>query len=249
MKIIKSVYKILQIRIIYLLSFIWAKNFQFQQFEKILILSPHPDDEIIGCAGLIQKLMKQQKEVFILMITGGGASWDTSLIDSSELIAKRKELSMSAAEIIGLPYEHYIYLGWEDSKLKEMVNHSERQHDLAHIIDTVKPSVILLPHRCEVSEDHYSLQKTFSNSLKFSKYKTKIFYYWVHSMRPLREFVLGWRKSFIINLDNEEYKIKSRALDAYVKPLAPFGKPYSGELPESLLYSMKWDKELFFETK
>ena len=247
MTLLKSIYKILQVRIIRFLSHIWSKDFQLQQYDKVLILSPHPDDEIIGCAGLMQQLLKQQKDVYIVMVTGGEAAWSTSLIDSDELIAKRKELTMSAAEIIGLPYNHYIHLGWNDGKLNETVNNQKKQNELIRIIDSIKPSIIMLPHPFEISTDHDALNETLSNSLKIRNSKINLFYYWVHSIRPLRSFVLGWKKSFIIRLDREEYQVKRKALDAYLKPLTPFGKPYIGELYPSLLFSMKWDKELYFE--
>ncbi len=240
-------YKMFQIRMIHFLSRIWSKEIQFQSYDRILIISPHPDDEIIGCAGLIQRLLKQQKDVYVLMVTKGEALWDSSLIDSVELISKREEFMLSAARIIGLPYDHYIHLGWSDGKLSETTGDKKKQHELAHIINFIKPSMILLTHPLEISIDHSSLYKTLSNSLKINSHKIKIFYYRIHSVRFLREFTLGWKKSFIIRLDKEEYQVKRLALDAYIKPITPFGKPYSGEFAKSLLLSMNWNKELFFE--
>jgi len=173
--------------------------------------------------------------------------WDSSMIDTDELIAKREEFMLSAARIIGLPYDRYIQLKWNDGNLIEAVINPEKQHELARIIDSLKPSAVLIPHPLENSLDHNSMKKTLSNSLKISNYKTNIFYYRIHSVQFLYEFVLGWKKSFIVSLNREEYQIKQQALDAYIKPLAPFGEPYSGGFAPSLLFSMKWDKELFFE--
>lgn len=243
-----TVYKMLQIRMIHFLSHIWSKEIRFQSYDRILIISPHPDDETIGCAGLIQKILKQQKEVYVLMVTNGEAVWDSSLIDTDELIAKRKESMMKAASIIGLPCDHYIHLEWSDGKLVETIDNPARHLELGQIIDSIKPSIILLPHRFEISEDHSSLTKTLFNSLKINTHKAEIFYYKVHSMKFLHEFILGWRTSFIVSLNKEECEIKQRALDAYIKPTAPFGKSYSGgKIASSLLFTMRWNKELFFK--
>ena len=247
LKINKHYYKMIQIRVIRFLSLIWSKTFQIERYNKVLILSPHPDDEVIGCAGLVQKLLEQHKEVYVLMVTDGESAWDSSLIDSNELIAKRKALMLSAADIIGLPHEQYIHLGWPDGKLIEMAHNPEKQQELARMIDSIKPSMILLPHPYEISEDHNALNVALCNSLKINNYKMGIFYYWVHSIRPLRGFLLGWKKSFIIRLNKNEYQKKRLALDAYVKPVTSFGRPYSGDLYKSLLFSMKWNKEIFFE--
>lgn len=243
----KNKYKMFQIRLIHFLSHIWSKEIQFQSYDIILIISPHPDDEVIGCAGLIQKMLKQKKEVYVLMVTEGEAVWENSLIDREELIAKRKEFMLTAARIIGLPYDHYIHLKWSDGKLSEAVSNHVKQHELVRIIESIKPSLIILPHPLEISGDHNAMNELLSHSLKISNRKIKIFYNRIHSIRFLREFILGWKKSFILSLSKEEYQTKIQALDAYYKPLAPFGKPYSGEFAKSLLFSMKWNKELFFE--
>ena len=247
MKYIKSCYKMFQVRMIRFLTLIWSKEFQLQEFDKVLILSPHPDDEVIGCAGLIQKLLKQQKEVYVLMITGGGAAWSQSLIDTNELIAKRKELMFAAAGIIGLPHEHYIQLGWTDGELMDIVNKPEKQLEFVRIIESIKPYMILTPHPFEIIDDHNAVNVILNHSMKISNHKMKVFYYWVHAVRPLRGLILGWTRSFIVSLDKEEHQIKRRALDTYLKLLTPFNKPYSGELYKSLLFSMKWNKELFFD--
>ena len=243
----RNFYKKIQIRTIQFLSCIWSKEMQLQSYDRILIISPHPDDEIIGCAGLIQKALKQQKEVYVLMVTGGEAVWDSSLIDRAELIAKRKELMLSAASIIGLPHDHFIHLGWSDGKLIETVENQEKQRKLVQVIDSVKPSLILLPHPFEISEDHNAINTILFNSLKISNNNFSVFNFKIHSMRFLREFILGWKKSYTISLDKEEYQIKRQALDVYIEPLTDFGKPYSGSFAPSLLFWMRWDKELFFE--
>ena len=243
----KTAYKMFQIKMIHFMSRIWSKEFRLQSDDKVLIISPHPDDEVIGCAGLIQKALKQQNEVYVLMLTRGEAVLDSSQIDKDVLIAKRKEFILTAAHIMGLPHDHYIYFEWGDGKLSETTNNQTNQYELAQIIDTIKPQIIFLPHPFEVSEDHSAINETLSKSLKTIDHKIKIFYYLVHSMRFLREFIPSWRKSHTLSLNKEEYQIKRQALDAYIKPLTPFGKPYSGGFAPSLLYHMKWDKELFFE--
>ena len=32
-----------------------------KDFERILIIAAHPDDEIIGCGGILKKFVKQKK--------------------------------------------------------------------------------------------------------------------------------------------------------------------------------------------
>ena len=37
--------------------------------KKVLILSPHADDEILGCGGFISKYAKQNYQIIVLILT------------------------------------------------------------------------------------------------------------------------------------------------------------------------------------
>jgi len=39
--------------------------------EKIVVFAPHPDDEVIGCAGIIQECLAKNGEVYIVFLTNG----------------------------------------------------------------------------------------------------------------------------------------------------------------------------------
>ncbi len=40
-------------------------------WERVVIVSPHPDDETLGCAGLIQSLLQRGLMPFVLVFTNG----------------------------------------------------------------------------------------------------------------------------------------------------------------------------------
>lgn len=46
----------------------------FPQQRRVCILAPHPDDEILGCGGLIQQLIDQGNPILIIAVTNGTAS-------------------------------------------------------------------------------------------------------------------------------------------------------------------------------
>src|SRR4030042_2929508 len=43
----------------------------FKAEDRVLILAPHPDDEAIGCAGIIQQALKAGSEVHVVYLTNG----------------------------------------------------------------------------------------------------------------------------------------------------------------------------------
>lgn len=40
--------------------------------ETAIIFAPHPDDEVFGCCGLIQRMLAKGKRVELIVMTGGG---------------------------------------------------------------------------------------------------------------------------------------------------------------------------------
>jgi len=39
--------------------------------EKLLVIAPHPDDEVLGCFGLIKKIKKNGGKVYVEFLTMG----------------------------------------------------------------------------------------------------------------------------------------------------------------------------------
>ena len=58
------------------------------KINRALVIAPHYDDETIGCGGTIQKLLKEKKEVFILVLS-----------DPSGYVNNKKDLNIRYKEI------------------------------------------------------------------------------------------------------------------------------------------------------
>lgn len=64
-----------------------------------VIVAPHPDDEVFGCCGLMQRLIALGKRVELIIMTGGGKSHAGCCdIDENELIRQRRQLTIRAAK-------------------------------------------------------------------------------------------------------------------------------------------------------
>ena len=46
----------------------------FNNKDKILIIAAHPDDEVLGCGGIIDKAVKKNADIFILFLGEGVSS-------------------------------------------------------------------------------------------------------------------------------------------------------------------------------
>ena len=67
--------------------------------KKILILSPHADDEILGCGGFIAKYSKKNYDISVLILTN--ANNGAPEIYSSNVIKKVRNEAKTANNFIG----------------------------------------------------------------------------------------------------------------------------------------------------
>jgi len=96
----------------------------FKKGERILILAPHPDDESIACAGIIQRALKSGAKVKILYLTNGEHNEPAFIVYEKRLIIKqggfigmgqlRRKEAVKAAEILGLKEDDLVFLGYPD---------------------------------------------------------------------------------------------------------------------------------------
>lgn len=102
----------------------------FQHGERILLLSPHPDDETLCCAGLIQQAQAAGAEVFLAWITPGdgfeldGAfvahQFDPTTTAMQGLARTRTQEAGRAADALGVPAGHRFVLGYPDGGLMHL---------------------------------------------------------------------------------------------------------------------------------
>ncbi|WP_213995770.1 PIG-L deacetylase family protein [Tepidanaerobacter syntrophicus] len=96
--------------------------------QRILIIVPHPDDESLGTAGIIQKAVNLKRPIKVVIVTDGESSKMSAIAftdnenpmshDFYELGLERQKESMSAMAKLGLPKEDLIFLGFADGSIR-----------------------------------------------------------------------------------------------------------------------------------
>jgi LmbE family N-acetylglucosaminyl deacetylase len=82
-----------------------------------LILAPHPDDETLGCGGLIAALCEAGRPPLVICVTDGAASHPGSVsIPPDHLATLRAEELRAACGILGLPANRIHFLGLSDTQ-------------------------------------------------------------------------------------------------------------------------------------
>jgi len=128
---------------------------------KILVISPHPDDETLGCGGTILKHKDIGDKIYWLIITNIEVKngWDKDIVEE-----RQKEIEI-VAEMYG--FEKTFKLDYPVAKL-DAVPIQEIIESISKVIFEIKPEIIYLPNRSDAHTDHqitfkaaYSCTKNF----------------------------------------------------------------------------------------
>ena len=98
--------------------------------QRILVVSPHPDDETLCCAGSMQQALAAGAEVWVVWLTNGdGFELNAALLDRSprpsgrqmiELGIQRTAEARAAMRTLGVPDTHLLFLGYPDGGLMHL---------------------------------------------------------------------------------------------------------------------------------
>lgn len=143
--------------------------------DKILILAPHQDDEILGCGCFIQQALKKGNKVKSVFFTDGSKSSE----DTERTILKRirKAEALKVAENLGM--EQPEFLDREDGALDH--KDIEAAAKIAEIIKTFQPGLILVPYFLDGHKDHSAVSGILINALGLIEYKGRLFAYKINS--------------------------------------------------------------------
>lgn len=93
----------------------------------ILVLAPHPDDETLGCGGLIAQAAASGQGVHVLVLTDGtGSHPDSAAYPAPRLRRVREGESREAARVLGLAPERVAFLGLRDTRAPKAGPAAER---------------------------------------------------------------------------------------------------------------------------
>ncbi|HEX9163835.1 MAG TPA: PIG-L family deacetylase [Thermoanaerobaculia bacterium] len=123
--------------------------------ERLLILAPHPDDEVIGCGGLLAQHLRDRRSVRVIVATDG-AEAEPAIEDRDAYRERREQESRRALEILG--NAEIEFLRFADRALDDEVAEAIHRH-----LTEFKPDLICVPSPIEIHPDHLALSAAFCN--------------------------------------------------------------------------------------
>lgn len=138
--------------------------------QRVLVFSPHADDETIATAGFITEALRNGADVRIVLVT------DCNKHHNEDL---RYTEFKNVAAILSIEQSNLVFLGLPDGKLKEQDPNTVRLM-LKEQIDSYDPQVVVYPHPRDMHPDHATTGKIVAEILKAEPQAHVAFQYLVH---------------------------------------------------------------------
>ncbi|MGV9173925.1 MAG: PIG-L deacetylase family protein [Promethearchaeia archaeon] len=116
--------------------------------KRLMVIAPHPDDEIVSCGGTLLKYQELGSEIIIVIATSGLGGYAKEE-NKAQIREKRKSESEKVAEILDCTL---IELGYGDMKVTR-----RKISRLTNLIRDNRPQVILMPHFSDFHRVHRNL--------------------------------------------------------------------------------------------
>lgn len=190
--------------------------------QRLLIVAPHPDDEVLGCAGLIQKVKEQGGKVYVLFLTVGitsdlskkGISTSRERIKEIKKVAKFLDYDSWRIAFVGNQY----HLKLHTVPISDIIYQIEGHEDIS--IKTIQPTIVATTQMHDYNQDHRTCFEAVMAATRPAP----------HTLKPLINFILGYefagsagwgilpsyRPNFFLQLTKVELQTKIKAMNLYL---------------------------------
>ena len=133
--------------------------------EKLLVIAPHSDDEVLGCGGLISKIKNDGGKVYVLIFNLGFEKNDT--VESQE---KRKNEVVNAMGILNVDDYHIVHDKPDNNRDLD----AKPLHSLIEIIEStsnvslekIAPTIVAIPTVFSHHQDHVHVHRACIAALR-----------------------------------------------------------------------------------
>ncbi|MFH1824027.1 MAG: PIG-L deacetylase family protein [Candidatus Firestonebacteria bacterium] len=191
---------------------------------KALIISSHPDDEVLGCGGTIRKLTNEGFDVYVLILT-------------SKIEKYLKECCLNAHKVLGTKK---IFFENFPNQLLDSVPIIKINNVIENYLSKLKPSIVFTHHFGDVNMDHKVVFNATSVAVRplYPLIVKKLYSYFVASST---EWNVNTENVFIpntfINIEDSLDK-KIKAMKCYKTEYRKHPHPRSAESIKS--YAHYW---------
>lgn len=113
---------------------------------RILVVAPHPDDEVLGVGGTMARYADEGQEVNVVIVTKG----ESRFFDAAAVDGVREE-ARAAHRLLGIA--NTTFLDFPAARL-DQVEHRDLNIALGEVVRAQSPDIVFIPFRGDIHLDH-----------------------------------------------------------------------------------------------
>jgi len=126
---------------------------------RVLVLAAHPDDESLGCGGILALHNRQGNPIKVIFVTSGMTGDPQGYYRGLDYRELRRNEARKATRVLGI--EALEFWDYPDGKLPEASDLSVR---LLALLRREKPDIVYRPSLDEIHPDHWALASAFAEA-------------------------------------------------------------------------------------
>jgi LmbE family N-acetylglucosaminyl deacetylase len=189
--------------------------------DRVLIVAPHPDDDVISAGGVIQRAIAAGGTVRVLFLTNGESNpwpqraqlrkWRITTADRDGWAALRAKEAVAGLKLLGAPDDCAQFLRFPDQELSSIARKGDEsvQTAIADHAREFRPSLAIVPSVFDFHSDHRAAAYFSHRAIEPQIIAT----YVVHGRVPPE------RTRFTVHLSESEQKKKRDAIGEHATQL------------------------------
>ncbi len=125
--------------------------------QRVMVIAPHPDDEVAGCGGTIREHRRAGDAVTVVCVTDGRRSTAFGL-SADEMAARRQEEAREAATVLDVELE---WLGLPEGEWRP----EDLVARLRALLAEIRPDVVYAPSRIDFHFEHERVARALATVL------------------------------------------------------------------------------------
>lgn len=126
----------------------------------VLVVAPHPDDESIGCGGILRQHANRSDRVVVVFLTSGELALKKLRKETAWRV--REAEAQAAAEVLGV--SHTDFLRGPDWFLSDHIDPAASA--LRNVLERERADLVFLPHPQDAHPDHRSATEIYRRAVE-----------------------------------------------------------------------------------
>jgi LmbE family N-acetylglucosaminyl deacetylase len=187
---------------------------------RVIVVSPHPDDETLGVGGLLWLLRRRSHAVLVVGVTDGESSHPaTATRSAADLTRCRRAEQVAALAHLGIGGTDVVRLGLPDTAV------SDHEADLADVLASLASADdwLIAPWEADGHRDHDAAGRAARRAADIGGARLLRYPLWAwHWTRPGHPALRSWRP-LRVDLPDAALRAKCRAIDCYPSQTMSYG--------------------------